>query len=500
MTIVLLRLSLIQAGCCRRALSGFPGLVLAAVFALSGQKSVSADPNTALRNAPNADTRQAEQVQHRLKWNLETLPAAYERYGRRDAKWDESVKAGLIALAEKSVCDPSKIKEQMAKSSDAINRAVANGCDDPLVRYAYVVYGMLNEKPTPAERTKAYRDAAEGLRQSQYPPIRKFYGALWAAWSLTEGTNIPPDAYYWRGQATNYLVQAISDPAMPPAEVYQACDAVLQPLQNDKVAFEQCYHAIEPLIFKSWSSEASLYLLKGTFYLKDAWHARGSGYADTVTDEGSRLFTERLAEAEKALTKGWELNPRDERIARQMMRVELGQGNGRARMETWFKRAVDLNPNYYEAFQSKLYYLEPKWHGSTEEMLKFGRECVRSDQWGGRVPLILMEAHESLVKYLDPQYQADYWKRPEVWKDIKAALKKFSRLNPEDITWRQHYVRYAYRAEQWDDLNQQLPLLGSINYQFFGGQAQFDNMVRLAKEHARSRATLGSRMGAINQP
>ena len=66
-----------------------------------------------------------------------------------------------------------------------------------------------------------------------------------------------------------------------------------------------------------------------------------------------------------------------------------------------------------------------------------------------------------------------------------ANLEKFFTLNPEEKGWRHNYALYAYRAEQWDDLNRQLPLLGEINYEFFGGKDQYDKMVRLAKEHAK---------------
>ena len=119
-----------------------------------------------------------------------------------------------------------------------------------------------------------------------------------------------------------------------------------------------------------------------------------------------------------------------------MMRVELGQGKGRPRMELWFKRAADLNPNYYDAFYAKLYYLEPKWYGSPKDMIEFGRECVNSKKWGGQVPLILKDAHEALIKYEPAKDKPGYWKRPEVWKDINAAFEKFFALNPQENGWR----------------------------------------------------------------
>ena len=99
--------------------------------------------------------------------------------------------------------------------------------------------------------------------------------------------------------------------------------------------------------------------------------------------------------------------------------------------------------------------------------------------------MVLRDAHEALAKYIEKDKRANYWKRPEVWKDIKAAFEKFFVLNPEEIGWRHNYAQYAYWADQWDDLNRQIPLLGQINYEFFGGKDQFDKMVRLAKGHAK---------------
>jgi hypothetical protein len=441
----------------------------------------SATPATTNTPAPDLD----KQIEYRLKWNLETLVGDYDRHGKRDPKWDESAKASLAGFAHIRA-GSAKAKESLAKIPATLKTSMSSGCDDPLIRYLHTRFVLSSEKHTAKEHGDAYHLAAEGLSQSPYAPIRKFYAALRAAEALNPGgTNTPREVHRWRRQASQYLNEAVKDKAMPAVEAYEACDELLRAVKSNKRQFEEFYQAFEPVIFKNWPSDASLYLLKGTFYKDYAWHGRGGSYADKVTDEGWRLFAERLDEAEKALGKAWELNPRDERIACKMISVELGQGKGRRRMEMWFKRATDLNPNYYDAFEAKRYYLEPKWHGSPEDMLEFGRQCVNSEKWGGHVPLILRDAHESLVKYLEKSEQADYWKRPEVWKDIKASFEKFFTLNPEEKGWRHNYALYAYRAEQWDDLNRQLPLLGEINYEFFGGKDEYDKIVRLAKEHAR---------------
>jgi hypothetical protein len=181
------------------------------------------------------------------------------------------------------------------------------------------------------------------------------------------------------------------------------------------------------------------------------------------------------------------LLPRDERLARRMMMVELGQGRGRERMEPWFQRAMTLNTNYYDACYAKLFYLQPKWHGSEEAMLEFAGECLNSEQWGGHVPLIILDVHDLISQSLGHEARKNYWKRPEVWTDVNPAFEKFFRLNPQETGWHHNYALYAYRAEQWTELNKQLGLLGPVNYDYFGGKEEFDKMVRLAKEHSVAR-------------
>jgi hypothetical protein len=225
--------------------------------------------------------------------------------------------------------------------------------------------------------------------------------------------------------------------------------------------------------------------LKGEAYTQMGWNARGWGYANTVTEEGAKTFAADLATADQALNRAWELNPKDPQIAVQMMYVILGQSGNRDQMELWFHRAMELNPNDYDACFQKLFFLEPKWYGSTEAMLEFGRECVTNQAWGGHIPLILLDAHKSIQsQYVDGLEKTNYWKQPEVWTDLKSAFDRFFELNPDAIGWYQDYAWYAYQAEQWDTLNKIIPKLGPINYSYFGGTNEFNKMVQLAKENA----------------
>jgi hypothetical protein len=269
---------------------------------------------------------------------------------------------------------------------------------------------------------------------------------------------------------------------MPAEEAFQICHDLLEPVENIRNYYENFYFAVEKPLFQNWSNTAPALLIKGSFYVNYAWHARGNTTAAKVTEEGWKLFGERLEIAANALETAWKLDPSDGRIANEMLGVELGQGKGREREELWFKRAMALYTNNYDACHAKLTYLQPKWHGSAEAMLAFGKECVDSEVWGGRVPLILADAHEALAYYVPQAGRADFWKQPQVWRDVKAAYEKFFLLNPDAISWRHNYARYAFWCEAWDDLNKQIPLLGEVNYDYFGGREEYERMVRLGKE------------------
>ncbi len=438
--------------------------------------------------APSPKLSAEDAKQQRLAWNLKTTVQAYEQAGFSNPDWDEPAKRALKEFARvRAQCiEPDEPWTQIIATN--CSAAVEAGCGDPMIAYLYIRCSM-SQTNSPKDFVDAFCTTAEAMQKSSYPSIRKFY-----VWQRTGqqvhdaygyGTNIPLEfariGIFSQGVST--LLEALSDKTIPPQEFYDASHEILEVWKNSKAHYGDLYHSIEKLLPDNWSNDPIVLLLKGEAYIHMAWVERGGGYADTVTDEGWKLFRERLAIAEEALNRAWKLNPKDPHIPLAFISVELGQGQGRERMELWFQRAMELDPSSYDACWSKAYYLEPKWHGSAEDMIEFGRECVRAQNWKGRVPLILVDVHSELVGYLEKSEQAGYWKRPEVWPDIKAAYERFFELNPKDIGFYHNYVRYAYQAEQWDALNELIPKLGPVNYAFFGGKDEFDKMVRLAKEH-----------------
>ena len=421
-----------------------------------------------------------------LQWNLKTLQAGYASSGHRNPKWDKDSEAALTGFARTRTASEDESVVLFDLVSEAAESATAAGCDDPMIQYLHVHYAPENKTRKFKQRQEQYLSAAHNLESSAYPPIRKFYANVEASEVLypQRYTNFWPEVHDLRAKAVANLNQALQDKSLPEAEAYPAAEALFQMLERNPYELTNAYNALAATLSRNNSKPAVAQLIKAQFYLTFAWRARGNGNADQVTEEGWRLFRERLAEAEKALNKAWAADPFDGQIPTLMIAIAVGQQKPRPEMEIWFQRALKQDPDNYRACRSKLHYLLPQWYGSRADMLDFGRECVASTNWGGQVPLALVDAHSEFSRTLDAEDRKTYWLAPDVWPDIKAAYEKFAQLNPDATRFRYPYAAYAFRCGQAQAFNEQVQLIrrndASPDYAYFGGKEAFDKMVEQA--------------------
>jgi len=272
-------------------------------------------------------------------------------------------------------------------------------------------------------------------------------------------------------------------------------------LDNDrKPGFVKVHTALE----KELPDSALPPTLEGIFFTDYAWDTRTGKSAKDVTEAQSELFKERLARAEAALERALRLDPNNARAATQMLSVELGQGKGRTHMEEWFRRAMKADPGNYSACSRKLLYLEPKWYGSEEEMLAFGRECLATENWNARLPFVLTDAHFVLARYprdqegkidlksdkYSEQPKVEYYQRPGVWEDVKAVYEPYLKQFPKAVNDRSMFAKLACWCGRWDEARRQFLILGEKpSLTAFGGREEYD---RLRAEAAR-------RAGAVSE-
>ena len=178
-------------------------------------------------------------------------------------------------------------------------------------------------------------------------------------------------------------------------------------------------------------------LTAGAMWTQYAWQARGSGYSDTVSNEGARLFFERLQRAHLMLTQVTQRNPEDVVAWTWLLVVGRGMGAGLEEAESYFVKAATIDPHNYEAHHQMMQYKCAKWFGSNEQMWAFAESAVSNAPAGSPVYSLIPVAHrEHLVTLFDSpqatdpeQIERDYWRRPVVAKSITDAYGKF-RVKP----------------------------------------------------------------------
>jgi hypothetical protein len=141
-----------------------------------------------------------------------------------------------------------------------------------------------------------------------------------------------------------------------------------------------------------------IHLLAGETYLDNARAARGGDYANKVKDEQWEKYYSEGDKAMVHLRHAWHLRPEYPVAAGQMISVTLGiDDEGRTRAD-WFRKAIDAQLDYNLAYDTYLVSLLPRWGGSEQAMIAFGKDCVATDRFDTVVPYVFFDVIEMLVR------------------------------------------------------------------------------------------------------
>jgi tetratricopeptide (TPR) repeat protein len=95
-----------------------------------------------------------------------------------------------------------------------------------------------------------------------------------------------------------------------------------------------------------------------------AWRARGSGYSDTVSQDGWKVFEDRLELAMSILN---QVKDRPPLWYMPAQRCALGQGWERQKYDAMVEECRKAYPTYDSVVFGKCYWLQPRWHGQEGE-------------------------------------------------------------------------------------------------------------------------------------
>ena len=249
-----------------------------------------------------------------LRWQHESLLKAYESVGSHDPRWDDIVREALTLAARVLAQDPTRPGDAAERLRELFGKAVAAGCDDPLVGYFNARYAdpFRREGEAAAELVRA----ATKLEQSRYPAFRRAQALASAADGLAEAarkTVLPSAAqdFVERGKlldrASALLPEVLKDVTITDRQIRLITTSIVkgrQRLGGDRL---QAYEMLAPMLARELSGDraAAVQPVIKASVLNDAgWDIRGTGYAATVSDEKLRRFEELLTQAEASLVEG----------------------------------------------------------------------------------------------------------------------------------------------------------------------------------------------------
>jgi hypothetical protein len=440
------------------------------------------EPETAARlraAAPFLRARARREARERAReaYLAETWEAAYRAAGRTDPAYDADALAALHRYRTDKRLTPDARKVTL----DAFRRAAEKGCRNPLFRIGYGSVAGLDRHLIPSEFDAGggYGELLKYASDTNPPPAVRF--ELCTKQLASE----PIDVERFAKAAAGAVAALAADRAAPAGladDLAMAHFGLYRPTRHRD--FEKAAAAFLDGYSAGAAGRPGYHLFQGTRLTHAAWAARGYGFADTVGPDAWRLFKERLDAAHRELEEAWRRDPTDARVCDQMIVVHMGLGTPREEMEAWFARAMETDPDDAEACARKLYYLYPRWHGSHEQMVAFGRECLATRNWRGGLPFVLLDAHEAIAKEVaDP---AAYFRAAAVWDDVRAVYDGHLVNAPDDAKRRSQFARYAVTAEQWVEADAQFRALGDrADYAPFGGKATYDYLKRKAARLAK---------------
>jgi hypothetical protein len=436
--------------------------------------TVPADDARKFDTIPQPPAEQAAKQRAEKKDHLKrTVCDIYEKVGEKDPRWDDDARKALELMCRFWAHENRGWDHEVGWRH--AEKAVKAGCTDPFIKYIYIRLAPpgLPQGMTKEQIVKYYEEVAAQMVKSKYPPFLKGMSLIKARLAAHHPGNRTEEESrkLLDCMAANlrYLEEMIKDKdPYAQADVFTLSSDLIIMFQEMSGSRKYMYTVVMQVLEKDPGCKKVTLLLKGDFSVKYAWDARGKASASTVTPQGWKDFEERLNEAASALEEAWKTapngaNPLDAKIAKTMLTVELGQAKGRERMELWFERAMKADPDNVAACLTKLTYLEPKWHGSPEEMLQFGQSCFKTQNWEGFLPMLMATSHYRLSEYLDADAKAQYYRSPAFRADITMVHAAYLQKHADDNYWRTEYVKHLVQMGDLAEARKQVKIIGD-NY------------------------------------
>jgi len=393
----------------------------------------------------------AKMLEQRREFRVREFVESYEKYSEHNPAYD----ADALQLL-KSWIDSSYSGEDQTNSVALVemsDKLAANpACNDPL---ALTATGSIASELH--ESVRRFERALKAYEHSPYHAYARFCATVALANDLAR---LQPGSDRVReldSSAKQLLKKALEDGSIQPGD--QSEVAVILMDGWGARFFDRNATMVTRLVESAGKPFQWLALvLEGKYQVKEAWKARGSGFANTVTAEGWKGFAEHLAKARVSYSRAWELRPDLALAPDLMIDVSMGESNLQE-MRLWFDRTVAIQIDYAEAWSHFRWGLRPRWYGSHDAMLAFGVMAANTRRFDTDVPRKLLDSVGDVESELDLACGEHIYGRPDIWPHLQQVYEGYI-ADPSQVKtrdgWRSAYAVVAYFAEKYQVARAQL--------------------------------------------
>lgn len=211
-------------------------------------------------------------------------------------------------------------------------------------------------------------------------------------------------------------------------------------------------------------------IVEAMIYRNWAWSVRGSGYANTVAEEGWKLFKEKLQRAEAILLRSKDRCAGNPLWYDEYLQVALALGWDEPEFRALYGAAVSRFPEYQPFYFDMVNYLSPRWYGSVDAIDAYVTEAVKQTEakQGKTMYARLYWAFAGTLPY-DADLFAD---SNANWADMKAGFEQLMKAYPDSHWNLDNFAVFACRARDADTYRQLRKQIGDRPY----GDAWPDNL------------------------
>ncbi|WP_176159209.1 family 16 glycoside hydrolase [Prosthecobacter debontii] len=376
----------------------------------------------------------------------------------KNTPWGASATA-LVESALELQATSTVIVHPLWPLADRFRQLLKEGADDPLLL-------TLAAKAYYAERQN-WRDSRELLeRVLNMPDLPTAVEAMALSTQIPQLMKQGAEYRYVRSRLVEVMIKALHD------GTYDAGAEVV--LVRHQIAALILVGITLPSYLTRWqdSVDSSAWpewvklTLRGFGEIELAWLERSSDWAVKVKDAQWEGFARHLSKAREHLVKAWQASPDRPEAAALMITVTMGECEDFDELRLWFDRSIQAQFDYQQAYNKLLWAYRPRWCGSHELMLGFGRACAATKRFDTGVPAQMFYAAMDVADENNDAFEA--FGREGVREPIRAMAKGYLE-QPGLPAQLQHFRRSTAALGAWlvGDYalaDQALTEIGSLHY------------------------------------